>query len=206
MSTYKVTVEVDEQDVANLQIHGLLDGDGMDEILVVRRYFYDKAIPPYYAAGICEQMAFTLEAAAYLELYDLCQVHDGVHDGDVFMLEHGGCTWPFELSRAWLSDPRGVLDGLQPSAVSEHTRLMQARGKRVEGGSVQLVEPPLATGFRTLRSWLDDEDVWQNVTREEAYCKYDISGVPRYRRLFKVATNDEEQLLVVWEEIEGGQP
>jgi len=67
----------------------------------LRRYDYDKTVPPFWSAGICEQRCFTLPFAIFLTCYDICQWHDDVKDGDEFVFEWEGQsfkmaagTWP----------------------------------------------------------------------------------------------------------------
>lgn len=209
MTVYVCTVHVDDEDVANIRVRDLpSQHEEGDELIVVRRYDHDKTVPPYYAAGICEQQCWTLQAAAYFELYDLCQVHDGIKHGDLFIFEHGEHSWHFELDRAWLIDKHGALAGAQPSAVCP-TRLMQAKLERRFGGWSAL-EPAHHNGYATMRAWLDDEAVWANCTREEVYAGHDIEGTMRHRRIFKVDPNGTPApyYLAAWEEpigMEGGQ-
>lgn len=102
MKTYKITVTNEPENLGTrMTVHGLRDlyfsaKDGPSPegfTWLLRQYDYDKSVPPYWSVGISEQRCFTLPFAVYVELYDLCQVHEDLHDGDEMILEHEGQTY-----------------------------------------------------------------------------------------------------------------
>jgi len=101
MKTYKITVTEEPKNFGHrMLIHGLRDlypggsePNPEGHVWLISRYDYDKTLPPYWTAGICGQLCFTLPFAVYLELYDLCQVHEDLCKGDELVLEYQGKTY-----------------------------------------------------------------------------------------------------------------
>lgn len=110
---YQVTVSEEPQNMGHrLIIHGLrnLYPNGMWEGLeeetetanhnwLISKYDYEKL--PFWSSGTCEEKCFTLPWAVFLVLYDLVQVHDDLHDGDVFEFAHDGRTFVTVVASAW---------------------------------------------------------------------------------------------------------
>lgn len=101
MKTYKITVTDDlERNFGHRVVfEGLPDDygegkpDAKDYDWLFTRYDYDKEIPPFWSSGIAETRCFTLPFAIYLLVYDLCQMHQSLVDGDEFVLEYEGKTY-----------------------------------------------------------------------------------------------------------------
>jgi hypothetical protein len=80
-------------------IKGTIVGLGEDWLLAheephdveffLRRYDYDKKIPPFWTPFVGDTVCFTVPLAIYLTLYDIFQVKEDLHDGD-------GIRWTWE--------------------------------------------------------------------------------------------------------------
>lgn len=95
--TYQIKlIEEPENYGHRMMIEGLrqLYGDNKNQLgydWLIRRYDYEAI--PFWVPGIDGPKCYTVPYAVYLELYDLCQVHEDLKDGDEFILEHEGRTF-----------------------------------------------------------------------------------------------------------------